>query len=276
MASSSSSRDAPPQLGPAAPGRRELATIAKLATPLALAQFGLTAIGLVDVAVLGHASAAELGGASIGRSINFASVALGIGVAAALEPLAAQAVGAGERDGAWRAFLAGLVGCAVIWLPTSALAIGATWLLEPLGIAASLVEPARAFLLPQLPGMLAFSVFLAAKSFLQANGRASAALAASAVANVVNLLVCNLLVRGDEALTAIGLPPLGFPRLGAFGAGVASSIAHLVLAVWVLVAAWRMRPLGRHVPEPGREAPRAASSVRALPIAKVLRLGAPI
>ncbi len=273
LASSSSSPDALPEL---APRRRELATIAKLATPLALAQFCLTAIGLVDVAVLGHASAAELGGASIGRSINFASVAFGIGVAAALEPLAAQAVGAGERDGAWRAFLAGLVGCAVIWLPTSALAVGATWLLEPLGIASSLVGPARAFLVPQLPGMLAFSVFLAAKSFLQANGRASAPLAASVVANVVNLLVCNLLVRGDEALTAIGLPPLGFPRLGAFGAGVASSIAQIVLAVWVLVAAWRMRPLPPRAPEAGREAPRAAPSIGALPIAKVLRLGAPI
>ncbi|MBX3258501.1 MAG: MATE family efflux transporter [Labilithrix sp.] len=270
LASSSPSPEARVVLPEAAapnPIRRELATIARLATPLALAQFGLTAIGLVDVAVLGHASAAELGGASIGRSINFASVAFGIGVAAALEPLAAQAVGAGERDGAWRAFLGGLVGCALVWLPTSALAVGATWLLEPLGIAPDLVGPARAFLLPQLPGMLAFSVFLAAKSFLQANGRARAPLAASVVANVVNLIVCNVLVRGDEALTAVGLPPIGFPRLGAFGAGVASSVAQVVLAAWVLVAAWRTRP---------REAARAVGPIRALPIAKVLRLGTPI
>ncbi|MBX3208983.1 MAG: MATE family efflux transporter [Labilithrix sp.] len=251
---------------PRGPLRLELATIAKLATPLALAQFGLTAIGLVDVAVLGHASAAELGGASIGRSINFASVAFGIGVAAAVEPLAAQAVGAGEEEDAWRAFLGALVGCLLVWLPTSALAVGATWLLVPIGIDPSLVGPARAFLVPQLPGMLAFTVFLATKSFLQAGGRATAPLAASVAANVVNFVVCNLLVRGDDSLVAVGLPPLGFPRLGAFGAGVASSISTFVLAAWVLVAAWRARPRGG----------RAIGPLRALPTRKVLRLGTPI
>ncbi|MDB4939498.1 MAG: Multi antimicrobial extrusion protein, partial [Labilithrix sp.] len=86
--------------------RSELETIARLALPIALAQFGLTLLGLVDVAVLGHVSATELGGASIGRSIGFAGLALGIGAAAALEPLAAQAIGADEPHVAWRAFVA--------------------------------------------------------------------------------------------------------------------------------------------------------------------------
>lgn len=248
------------------PRSADLVAIARLAAPLALAQFGLTAIGLVDVAVLGHASAAELGGASIGRSINFASVAFGMGVAAGLEPVAAQAIGAGEEEVAWRAFLGSLVGCLLVWLPTSALAIGATWLLAPLGIDASLIAPARAFLVPQLPGMLAFSIFLAAKSFLQARERASSPLIASGIANVVNFVACNLLVRGDEVLVAIGLPAMGFPRLGAFGAGIASTISTAVLAAWVLVAAWRLRP--RSGPAIGR--------VRDLPVLKVLRLGTPV
>lgn len=246
--------------------RREIVTLARLATPLALAQFGLMAIGLVDVAVLGHASAADLGGASIGRSINFAFVAFGIGMAAALEPLAAQAVGAGETPAAWRAFLGGLLACVLVWVPTSALAVASTWLLAPIGIEQSLIEPARAFLVPQLPGMFAYSVYLASKSYLQAHARTSAPLVASGVANVVNFVVCNVLVRGDEALVAVGVPALGFPRLGAFGAGVASTISTVVLAGWVLVAAWRLRPPGRH----------AIGSLRRLPVAKVLRIGTPI
>lgn len=229
---------------------------------MALAQFGLTAIGLVDVAVLGHVSATDLGGASIGRSINFAAIAPGIGVSAALEPLAAQAVGAGDRDAAWRALLAGLVGCVLVWIPCSLAAFGATWLLGPLGIEPALIEPARRFLLPQLPGMLAFSVFLSVKSFLQAHERTTPSLVGSGVANVVNFVVCNLLVRGDEALVAIHLPPLGLPRLGAFGAGLASTISTTVLAAWVLAAAMRMRPVKR--------------SSTPLPIGKVLRIGTPI
>jgi MATE family multidrug resistance protein len=243
---------------------REVRTIARLATPIALAQFGLTSIHLVDVAILGHVSAKELGGASIGRSINFAAIALGMGMASAIEPLASQAVGARDDEKAWRALVAGLIACVLAWIPCSILAVGATWLLRPLGIAAELIEPARVFVAPQLPGMLAWNAFLAVKAFLQAHERTTPPLVATVIANVVNVVVCNLLVRGDEALLVIGLRPLGLPSLGALGAGIASSIASMTLAAWVLAAAWKMRPAS------------ARHSLRDAPIRKVLRLGSPI
>lgn len=184
-----------------------------------------------------------------------------MGVAAALEPLASQAVGAGDRDGAWRAFLATLVAATLVWVPCAAGAYGATSLLAPLGIEADLVDSARRFVLPQLPGMLFFVLFLAAKAFLQAVERTSPSVVAVVVANVVNVVVCNLLVRGDEALVAVGLGQHGLPALGAFGAGIASTVAHAALAGWVLVAAWKLRP--HRALELGE-------------LRKVLRLGFPI
>ncbi len=244
--------------------RAEAKAIARLAAPIALAQFAITALGLVDVAVLGHASAAELGGAAVGRSIGFVAVALGLGAAAALEPLASQAVGAGEPVAAWRALLATLVACVVVWVPSAALAYASTWALVPLGVEADLVPITRAFLLPQLPGMLLFSVFLAAKTYLQAHKRTMPSVVAALVANAVNVVACNLLVRGDEPLVALGLRPLGLPRLGAFGAGLASAVSSLVLAGWVLASAWRLRPRDHH------------DVHRAIPVAKVLRLGSPV
>lgn len=244
--------------------RAEAKAIARLAAPIAVAQFAITALGLVDVAVLGHASAAELGGAAVGRSIGFVAVALGLGAAAALEPLASQAVGAGEPVAAWRALLATLVACVVVWVPSAALAYASTWALVPLGVEADLVPITRAFLLPQLPGMLLFSVFLAAKTYLQAHKRTMPSVVAALVANAVNVVACNLLVRGDEPLVALGLRPLGLPRLGAFGAGLASAVSSLVLAGWVLASAWRQRPRDHH------------DVHRAIPVAKVLRLGSPV
>ena len=239
-------------------------TIARLAAPIAVAQFLVTSLGLVDVAVLGHASPVDLAGASIGRSINFVGIALGIGASIALEPLASQAVGAKEPREAWCAFLASLVACTILWVPCAILAIASTWLLVPLGIEADLVAPARSFLVPQLPGMLLFTLFLAAKTYLQAHKRTLPSLVAATSANIVNFVVCNLLVRGDEALTAVGLEPRGLPQLGAFGAGLASSVASLVLAAVVFVPAWKMRP------------PDAPRGLRHLPVAKVLRLGTPV
>ncbi|MBX3191653.1 MAG: MATE family efflux transporter [Labilithrix sp.] len=240
----------------------ELSAIAKLAAPIVLAQLGLTLLGLVDVAILGHVSATELGGASIGRSIGFVGLALGIGASAALEPLASQAVGAREPHVAWRALLAAIVACTLVWIPCSLVAIGSTWLLAPLGIDPDLVRPARAFLLGQTPGLLCTSIFLSVKTFLQAHERTWPALASAVAANVVNVLVCNALVRGEIPLGRFGTIALGLPPMGALGAGIASSVASAVLVLGVLAAALRMRP--------ARE-----RDARALPIAKVLRLGTP-
>lgn len=249
----------------------ELLDIARLATPIALAQFGLMALGLVDVAVLGHGTAAELGGASIGRSIGFVASALGLGAAFGLEPLVAQAVGAKEHDNAWRAFLASLVACVIVWIPCAAAAVAATYALERVGIAHPLAVSARDFLWPHLPAMLLFSVFSAAKAYLQAHETTLPSLVAAVVANVVNLVVCNVLVRGDEALTALGLAPWGLPRLGPTGAGIASSVATFVLAAWVVVAAWRHRPTEARGPRDVTAARRDG-----LPVARILVLGAPV
>lgn len=244
---------------------RELELLARLAFPIALAQFGLTLLGLVDVAVLGHVSSAELGGASIGRSIGFAGLALGLGVAAALEPLAAQAVGAREPHVAWRAFVATTLACVILWVPTTALTVASTWLLVPIGIDPELVGPCRAFLIAQTPGLLLFPIFLAAKTFLQAHKRTWPALLAAVAANVVNLVTCNVLVRGEIPLGRFGRIAVGVPSLGAFGAGLASTISSVVLVGALLAVILPMRPMA------GPES--AASDVS---VAKVLRLGTPI
>ena len=244
--------------------RSELETISRLALPIALAQFGFTLLGLVDVAVLGHVSATDLGGGSIGRSIGFAGLALGLGAAAALEPLAAQALGAGEPHVAWRAFLSTTIACAILWLPCTALTIGSTWLLEPIGIDPELIAPCRAFLVAHAPGLLLFPVFFAAKTFLQAHKRTWPALVATVLANAVNIVVCNVLVRGELPLGPFGRMSLGTPSLGAFGAGLATSISSCVLTGVVLVVILRMRP----------RTPVAATSH--VSVARVLRLGTPI
>jgi multidrug resistance protein, MATE family len=242
----------------------ELGIIARLALPIALAQFGLTLLGLVDVAVLGHVSAAELGGGSIGRSIGFAGLALGIGASAALEPLAAQAIGANEPHVAWRAFVATTSACAVIWVPCTVVTIASTWALVPIGVAPELVGPARAFIVAQTPALLLFPIFLAAKTFLQAHKRTWPALASAIAANVVNLVVCNVLVRGEIPLGRFGRIGVGVAPLGAFGAGLASSVASVVLVGGVLLFVLPMKP------------PRPVDASADVSVWKVLRLGTPI
>jgi len=250
----------------AMPPPRELPIIARLALPIALAQFGMTLIGLIEVGILGRTTPTELAGASIGRSIGFTALSLGIGAASALEPLASQALGAGEPHVAWRAFRSTLIGGALVTLPCGALAYASSWALAPLGVEADLVPPARAFLAAQTPALFLASAFFAGKTFLQTHHRTRPALTAAVAANVVNFVVCGVLVLGDGALTRFGLRPRGLPAYGAFGAGLANTVSNALLAAWVLVPAWKLRP---------RDTKEIAET-RDPSVLKVLALGAPI
>lgn len=220
----------------------ELRTLIRLAAPIAVAQLGLVTMTLVDTAIVGRVGSLELAGTAMGRSISFAALALCMGVATALEPLASQALGAGSPARAWSALRATLRAALWLCVPTVLIALASSWLLAPLGVQPAMIPRVRAFLLGYAPGAFGFVGFMVGKTFLQAHGETRPALIAALVANVVNAIVCALLVLGDEALQWAGLPALGLPRLGSLGAGLATSLSSLLLAAMVLLPARRLRP----------------------------------
>lgn len=254
----------------------ELRALVRLSLPISLAQLGLVFMGLVDTAIIGHVSVDDLAAVAIGRSIMFGICSIGMGIGFALDPLASQAVGAGKPERAFQALRAGISATALVTIPTIVLAFVATLGLGPLGVDPAILPRVHAYLLGNAPGVFGFLAFLAGKSFLQAHGATRPALVASLVANIVNAVVCSLLVRGDDALVAIGLPGIGLPRLGALGAGIASSIGSLLLAAIVLQAARSFRPAADPIdlslpPDVAVTAPPDPVSV-----ITVLRLGLPV
>jgi MATE family multidrug resistance protein len=243
--------------------RDEARALGRLAAPIAAAQFALMAMGLVDIAVLGRVSKVDLAAAALGRNIGFTAQTLSMGLAMALEPLASQAVGAGDERRAWRALTATLRTIALAWGPTVLVALAGTLALPAIGVAPAVVARTRVFVIAWAPGLLAFPAFIAAKTFLQAHQRTRPALVAAIVANVVNVVVCSLLVRGDDALAAVGLPRVGLPRLGALGSGIALSVGGVLLAAMVLRAAAAVRP-------------RDVESAPAVSRREVVRMGLPV
>lgn len=237
----------------------ELDALLRLSIPMAVAQFGVIALSLVDTAAIGRVSVDDLAGAGIGRSIGFATMVLGLGVASGLEPLAAQAIGAGEEGRAWQGFVANLRATLLLWPPLLAAAFAVTLALPAVGLDPAVISRVRLYLVGQAPGFAAMLALASAKTFLQTHGRTTPGLVGSFVANVVNLPVTNLLVRGDGALRAVGLRPLGLPAFGALGGGIAFSVAMCVLLAFVAVPALEYRAKG-HAP---------------IPLAKVYRLGLP-
>jgi MATE family multidrug resistance protein len=214
----------------------------RISWPIMLAQLGVMTMGLVDTAVLGRVSVSELAGSAIGRSVSFAAITLAMGMALALEPVASQAVGAGDRPRAWAALGATSRAVILAGIPLVAAGVVVLFALEACGVDPAVASRARAYAVAQSPGMVFTLLFLTHKTYLQAHSSTRPALVASAVANAVNLVVCNVLVRGDDVLVSFGIRPVGLPRLGAFGAGLAYSVAGAVMAAIVIRASTRLRP----------------------------------
>ncbi len=96
---------------PQSVAREEVRETLRLAVPIAFAQVALMTMGLVDAAFVGRVSETDLAAVSIGNSLVFAIVCTGMGVTWAVEPLASQAIGAGDQARAWMSLRAGLVAC---------------------------------------------------------------------------------------------------------------------------------------------------------------------
>ncbi len=219
--------------------------LVRLSVPLAFAHFGQTLLGAVDTAVVGRLGELPLGAAGLGNSLFFTVTVLGMGVMLGLDPLVAQAVGAGDDARARRALTQGVWLALLVGTPLMA---GIVWLaayLEAFGIASDSASLVRLYVVARVPSLIPFLVFVALRSYLQATGGTRPVVVSVIVANIVNVPLSILLVFGDSALTAVGLPQLGVPALGVAGAAWASTgctvVQMLVLAEGVRRGSSRLR-----------------------------------
>ncbi|MFM8473584.1 MAG: MATE family efflux transporter, partial [Candidatus Kapaibacterium sp.] len=73
-----------------------------IAGPIVLVSLGQQLMGVVDVVMLGRVSAAELAAGGLGNLYFHLTGIAGIGVLLAIDPVVAQAVGAGDDEGVAR------------------------------------------------------------------------------------------------------------------------------------------------------------------------------
>src|SRR5256885_5071230 len=87
----------------------ELRATIKLALPVVLVQVGMMFMGVVDTVMVGHVSATVLAAVALGNLYFFNAIVLGNGTLMALDPVIAQAVGAGDLEAVSRAMQRGLI-----------------------------------------------------------------------------------------------------------------------------------------------------------------------
>lgn len=216
--------------------REEAAAILRLAAPVVLAYLGTVGMGFVDAVMVGRLGPGPLAAVALANTWNFGVVIVALGAARAIDPVAAQAHGAGDREGAGRGLALGAAMAGLLVPVVVALYGLAEPALRLLRQPRELLEPAADYcraLTWGVPGLLGFVV---CRQFLQALGRMTPGTLAVFLANGVNAALNWVLIFGK----------LGMPALGAVGSGYATSISQ-----WFMlgVVAWLgRRDLRAHWP----------------------------
>ena len=206
-----------PAARPAATPRGEFRALAALALPLALAQLAQIAINTTDLVMMGWLGTEALAAGGLAVNIWILPALFGIGVAAAIPPLVAEALGAKRPRRVRRMVRQGLwVTAAVTVPPALALAFAAP-VLEALGQTPAVATAAEAYLRAAALGLPFAAFTMVLRGFVTSFGHTRAVLAVMAAAVLLNALSNYALMFGH----------FGLPRLELVGAGVSSSLVNV-------------------------------------------------
>lgn len=240
------------------PRREDLAAMLRLAGPVVVVQLGMMLMGVVDTVIVGHRSSEDLAAVALGHLFVMAASGFGLGTLLALDPLVAQAVGAGDEEGMRRAFQRGLLLAAVFAVPSSLVLLPGEPVLALLGQPPEVIPIAAGYARRIIPAMFPFFAFVVLRQTLQAMERVRPIVHVIVLANLVNVLLDLLLVYGLW----------GFPELGALGSAWATSACRWLMALSLLI-------LGRRELAP-LLAGLDRAVLRAAPLWRTVRLGLPI
>ena len=212
------------------------ATIA-LAWPLILSNLTMSLIQATDVVLMGWLGPQALAASALAINLTWPPIFLAFGVLTAASPMMATALGAKTRSvrevrrtyrqSLWLAFAATVPAWVLLWNAESViLALGQ----EP-----ALARDAALFLKGYMWVILPWLVFQTLRNVLAALERPDWVLAVCALGVVLNAVLGWALIFGR----------LGFPALGIFGGGLASSIVWSLLALVLVVVVLNDRQFRR-------------------------------
>ncbi|VIO78765.1 Multidrug resistance protein NorM [Bradyrhizobium ivorense] len=204
----------------------ELNEITKLALPMVLIQLGQVAMTATDLAFIGRIGADSLAAAAVVIRLYFVGLTVGMGLLAAIAPIAAQAfvvdnlrvVRGSVRMGLWTTL--------PLSLPILVISLRSDQILLAFGQAPDIARLAQQYLFGLAWGVMPALWFTAIRTFMGAVNRPKPALWITLAAIPVNAFLVYLLVFGK----------FGVPRLELFGAGIATTIVNygtFLAGVWI-------------------------------------------
>lgn len=207
----------------------------KLAYPVILGMVGHTLIGIVDNIMVGKIGSTELAAVSLGNSMIFIAMSLGIGFSTAITPIVAEG-DAEKNDSKIRsAFHHGLFLCTILGLVLFTVIMFAKPIMELLKQPADVIVLAKPYL-----GWVAFSLiplimYQGYKQFADGMSLTKYSMYAMVMANVLHVGINYVLIYGIWF----------FPKMGIIGAALGTVISRIFLVMFMHIMLSRRNDLKR-------------------------------
>jgi multidrug resistance protein, MATE family len=192
-----------------------------LAYPVMISQLGHTMVGVADSVMVGQLGAVPLAAASLGNVVFFVLMTFGIGVSYAITPLVAAADGEGNRQQIGVLLKHGFLINLVTGLIIFGVVVAGDGILFHLNQPEEVVSLALPYLSVIMLSMVPLMIFQTFRQFAEGLSLTRQAMVIVLMSNLVNILLNYVLIFGK----------LGFPAMGLLGAGWATLLSRVLMAL---------------------------------------------
>lgn len=200
-----------------------------LAYPVIVGQLGLIMMGVVDSIMVGELGAIPLAAASLSNSLIFLVLIIAIGNAIAVTPLVAILVGAKKLNECGIYFRQSLLVNLLMGLIVFIIILIGVNFLYLLGQSPEVETKAKSYMIIIGLSIFPLMIFQTYKQFIEGLSVMRPAMIITLAANLVNVFANWVLIFGK----------LGFPRLELDGAGWATFISRLFMAIALMIFVMR-------------------------------------
>lgn len=205
--------------------REHLKTNIHLAVPVMMSQLGQVMVGVADNMMVGQVGYIPLAGASLGNAIFYFFMTFGLGVSFAITPLVGFADGEGDKHMAGKVLKHGLTINTVLGTLLFGLLLLVVDYIGYFGQEQQVVVLATPYLIVIGFSLIPFLIFQSFRQFSEGLSNTRVPMMVSVSANILNIILNYILIYGK----------FGAPAMGLLGAGIATLISRIVMAIVMAV-----------------------------------------
>ena len=208
----------------------------RLAYPVIIGMLGHTLIGIVDNIMVGKLGSTELAAVSLGNSMIFVAMSLGIGFSTAITPIVAESDAENDISKIRSAFYHGLFLCTILGILLFGLVLLAKPTMELLHQPKEVITLAKPYIDWVAFSLVPLIIYQGYKQFADGLSLTKVSMYAIVMANILHVVINYLLIYGIWI----------FPKMGILGAALGTVISRIAMVIFMHIILSRKEQLKQY------------------------------